>query len=261
MGWAWAIAVIVLAVLVFLYFYRKRAATPCLVYQQRALSLISDTADGSTGVTIAYEGRTFRHVTKTYLVMWNRGGAMRASQLRADDPLRFEVPRDAEIITARVMKSSGQANLSLDRAKAGMANAVHITFDELGPGEGGVAEILHTSSERFGALRGAITGMRGAPQSRGQLRPPFNPLPSQVPVSFKAIGYTAFVLTFGIGALLVLLSAFGPSLALVLGPHVGPVMSVIEGTADVIYAGLALIVLVQTRRRFPEDLSFPELVD
>jgi hypothetical protein len=36
-------------------------------------------------------------------------------------------------------------------------------------------------------------------------------------------------------------------------------MSIIEGVSDVMYAGLAFIVLAQTRRRFPEDLVIPEL--
>jgi hypothetical protein len=60
---------------------------------------------------------------------------------------------------------------------------------------------------------------------------------------------------------LVLLSAFRPQLAILFGPHVGPAMNVIEGVSDVIYAGLAIILLAQTRRRFPEDLAIPELVD
>jgi hypothetical protein len=59
---------------------------------------------------------------------------------------------------------------------------------------------------------------------------------------------------------LVLLSAFRPQLAIVFGPYVGPVMNVIEGLSDVIYAGLAFIVIAQTRRRFPDELAIPELL-
>jgi hypothetical protein len=234
--------------------------TPRLVYQQRALSLIDDAAR-SSGVQIVHEGRTFPRITKTYVVMWNVGRLIQATDIDAADSLRFEVSSDAEIVGARVMKSSNHSNVSVSREKSNAANAVTVTFDELGPGDGAVIEILHTSPDRFGVLLGAIRGMAAGPQDRGPLRRPFNPLPSQVPAAFKAIGTTAFVLIFGIGALLVLLSAFGPHLALRFGPHVGPVMTVIESVSDVIYAVLALMLLAQMRRRFPEDLAIPELAD
>jgi hypothetical protein len=38
-------------------------------------------------------------------------------------------------------------------------------------------------------------------------------------------------------------------------------MTVIESVSDVIYAVLALMLLAQMRRRFPEDLAIPELAD
>jgi hypothetical protein len=175
--------------------------------------------------------------------------------------LRFEVAGDGEIVAAHVVKATDGSNVSVCVPNSGTASAARIAFNELGKGEGAVIEILHTSQERFVTLTGALLGMPLQMQIRGRVRHPFNPLPSQVPVSFKAIGHTAFILVFGIGALLVLLSAFRPQLAILFGPHVGPAMNVIEGVSDVIYAGLAIILLAQTRRRFPEDLAIPELVD
>lgn len=262
MGWRWAIGAAALALLLLTYFYRARTARPRLVYQQRALSLIADT-DGElkSEFEIHYHGRDCHRITKTYLVMWNVGRLIRSSDLSSDDPLRFEVSGDGQILTAEVIKASTRSNVSASQAQAGALNAAAIFFDELGPGEGVVIEVLHTSAERFGVLKGSIKGMPGPAKDRGRIRHPFNPLPSQVPTSFKAIGSTALVLTFGIGALLVLLSAFGSSLAPLFGPHVGPAMSVIEGVSDVIYAGLALALIVQMRRRFPEDLAIPALVD
>lgn len=235
--------------------------SPRLVYQQRALPLLGDShAELSSDLEILYQQQRVSRITKTYVVMWNAGRVIGESDLRADDSLRFEVSGDAQILTARVLKTSGGSNVAVSQANADR-NAVAITFDELGRGDGAVLEIVHTSSERFGVLRGAVSGMPRGPQDRGRVRHPFNPLPYQVPSSFKAIGNTVFVLTFGFGALLVLLSAFASQLAAVFGPHVGPVMSVIEGVSDVIYAGLAFLVLAQTRQRFPEDLVVPELVD
>lgn len=191
--------------------------------------------------------------------MWNTGRLIRSSDLSADDRLRFELSDDGQILSARIVKTaSSESNVSVTDPGG---KTVAITLDELGRGEGAVLEIVHTSLERFGVLRGTISGMPRGPQDRGRIRHPFNPLPWQIPSSFKAIGNTAFVLTFGIGALLVLISAFGSYLLPVFGPHVGPVMSVIEGVSDVIYAGLAFIVIAQTRQRFPEDLATPELVE
>jgi hypothetical protein len=164
-------------------------------------------------------------------------------------------------LSAEVIAASNQTNLSVSRLTTGASNSVAISFDEVGPGEGAVFALLHTSPERFVLLRGAIAGMHDAPQDRGRVRHPFNPLPAQIPTSFKAVGRVAFVLTFAIGALLVLLSAFSSRLAPIWGPHLGPFMSVIEGVSDVIYAILAFIVLAQTRRQFPEDLALPELTD
>jgi hypothetical protein len=192
--------------------------------------------------------------------MWNVGGPIRRSDIDAANPLRFEVVGDGEIIAAAVVKASNDSNVYVTMGNAGTANAVTIAFDELGKGEGAVIEILHTSAERCGILAGARSGTRLDVRDRGLVRHPFHPLPSQVPASFKAVGSSAFVLIFGIGALLVLLSAFRPQLAIVFGPYVGPVMNVIEGLSDVIYAGLAFIVIAQTRRRFPDELAIPELL-
>jgi hypothetical protein len=192
--------------------------------------------------------------------MWNAGALLRGSAIDANDPLRFKVP-DGEIVAASVMKASSGRNVHTGLANGGYSDSVTIVFDELGKSEGAVIEILHTSSEPGGIVLGSLQGTPLNLQNRGRLRRPFNPLPSQVPTAFKAIGYTAFVLVFGIGALLVLLSAFRSPLAAVFGPHVEPTMNVIEGASDIIYAGLALILIAQTRRRFPEDLSIPELSD
>lgn len=236
-------------------------AKPRLVYQQRAVPLLGDAQSQLPGdIEIFYQRQCLARLTKTYLVVWNRGRLILASDMSAEDPLRFEVLGDGEILSARVLKVSGEFTASVCRMN-GSEKTVAMTFQELGKGEGAVVEILHTSSEQFGVLRGAISGMPRGPVNRGRVRHPFNPLPSQVPSSFKAIGNTAFVLTFGVGALLVVLSAFTPYLAPVFGPHVAPAMSLIEGVSDIIYAGFAIMVLAQTRRRFPEDLVVPELVD
>jgi hypothetical protein len=260
MGSASAIGAAVVALLLIAFFYRARTVSPRLLYQQRALELVGDThVQLSRHVEIVFQHQRLPRVTKTYVVLWNTGRRIRGSDLSTDDPLRFEVLGDAQILTAQVVKTSSGSNVSVCQTKAEQNKTAAITFDELGPGEGAVLEIFHTSSERFGVFRGAISGMPRGPQDRGRVRHPFNPLPSQVPGSFKAIGNTVFVLTFGIGALLVLLSAFASYLAPVFGPHVGPAMSIIEGVSDVMYAGLAFIVLAQTRRRFPEDLVIPEL--
>ena len=262
MGWGWIIGAVASAVLLLAYFYRVRTARPRLVYQQRAFSLIAAT-DGElkNEFKIQFRGRDCHRIAKTYLVMWNVGRLIRRSDLSSDDPLRFEVSGDGQILTAVVVRASTRSNVSVSQPQVGALNATAIFFDELGPGEGVVIEVLHTSAERFGVLNGSIKRMLGPAKDRGRIRHPFNPLPSQVPTSFKAIGNTAFVLTFGIGALLLLLSAFGSSLAPLLGPHVGPAMSVIEGVSDVIYAGLALVLIGQMRQRFPEDLAIPALVE
>jgi hypothetical protein len=237
----------------------SKMRAPRLLYQQRALSLV-DEAVRSSGVEVAQRGRTFLRMTRTYVVLWNVGGLLRGADIEARDPLRFTVADDGEIIAARVVAASNDGDVSVRAGNADTVNAVRIIFDELGKGEGAVIEILHTSAERCGILAGARSGTRLDVRDRGLVRHPFHPLPSQVPASFKAVGSSAFVLIFGIGALLVLLSAFRPQLAIVFGPYVGPVMNVIEGLSDVIYAGLAFIVIAQTRRRFPDELAIPELL-
>jgi len=262
MSWAWAIGAAVLAILLALYFYRAKAAPPRLVYQQRAVPLLGETSARLSGdVEVVYQNQRLPRLTKTYVVFWNTGRVIRSTDLSAEDPLRFEVLGDARIVSAQVVKPLSGGTLSVGQPNAREANSVAITFDEFNRGDGAVLEILHTSAQRFGVLRGGISGMPSGPVDRGRVRAPFNPLPSQVPTSVKAIGNTAFVLIFALGAFLVLLSAFGSYLLPVFGPHVGPAMGIIEGISDVIYAGLAFVVIAQTRRRFPEDLAIPELVE
>lgn len=233
---------------------------PTLAYQQRSVSVISSQTRGVPELDLRYDGRPVENLTKTLVVLWNRGAPIRGADTAGEDPLRFELPGNGTIVAARVLKTTSPST-KFALVVARNACAAIFDFELLGPGEGAVLEILHTATEPFGRIAGTIGGAPVNTENRGRLRAPFNPLPNQVPSGFKAIGSTTFIVTFAIGALLVLLSAFGSHLALALGPHVGPVMSVIEGISDVIYAIFALVLINEMRRRFPEPLAIPELVE
>jgi hypothetical protein len=234
---------------------------PRLVYQQRAVPLIGND-DGDPGsLEVRFQSQPVQQLTKTYIVLWNSGGLIQQADLDANDPLRVEVGGDGKIIAANVVKATSEdSRFHVDLPAQG-ARAVRIGFSDLGPGEGAVLEILHTASQPFGVVCGGGKNMPAGAENRGRVRQAFNPLPNQIPAGFKAIATTAFILTFGIGAVFVLLSAFSSQLAQIFGPHIAPVMGVIEGASDVIYAALALILIAQIRRRFPEELAVPQLVD
>jgi hypothetical protein len=234
---------------------------PRLVYQQRAVPLIGTDEGQLATLEVRIQSERVQRLTKTYVVLWNKGGVIQESDLDGSDPLRFEVDDDGKIIAANVVKATSEDNAIRVDLPANAERSAPIRISTLGPGEGAVFEILHTASQPFVLVRGAVNNMPAGAENRGRIQHPFNPLPEQVPVSFKTIGNTAFVLTFGIGALFVLFSAFSTQLAQLFGPHVAPVMGFIEGASDVIYAGLALLIIAQMRRRFPEKLAIRQLVD
>ena len=130
-----------------------------------------------------------------------------------------------------------------------------IAFDYLDPGDGAVIEVLHTDSKRFPEISGTIKGVPKGCLDWGRLRPMSGlfPFPLNRPRRALIVAFVVGLVFFSAG-ILIPESVFRQS-----QPPANQAISfrqilVITGA---LYAGLPLLVLWLTRRRFLRKNAAP----
>jgi hypothetical protein len=235
------------------------------VYQRRALRLIGPDAKAiHKAVEIRFKGQPVDRLTKTHIVFWNSGRTLlRGSDVVDTDPIRCDFSDGSRILEVSVVKRTRatnkfEVNLDPDRPHRAI-----FTFDYIDPGDGAVVEILHTDSKRYPEVNGTVRGVPNGIVDWGRILPPST---KEMPFPFgrrKSLRYLlATVVTLGLlvvavgvllpNELMEHLSKFGePSSSAAFRTFL-----VVSGLA---YVMLPLLLLWLTRRRFPSNLSSPEL--
>src|ERR1700680_3406353 len=119
-----------------LYFYRASRVGAQLSCQSRAIRLLGYSDVGlPKEVEIRFKQQVINRLTKVYTVFWNSGRAVtNGADIVTDDPIRCEYSEQAEVLEARVIKTTRKTNkFSIERDPR-FPNKVVISFDYLNPG-------------------------------------------------------------------------------------------------------------------------------
>jgi hypothetical protein len=146
---------------------------PRPTYQYRALRLVRKGERAfPEEVEITFKGKSVIQLTMTHIILWNSGKAMlEGKNIVTDDPLRLEFNKPAEILRARVLKSTRESNKFKVEINPSSSNVVVCSFDYLDPGDGVVIELLHTVDDRFPKIMGTIRGVPKGVLNWGRIIP------------------------------------------------------------------------------------------
>lgn len=162
-GWVGSlIGILGLIGLVITYFlYRASRIGPRPVYKYQALRLIGESEQElPEDITILFRNKKLQRLTKTHIILWNSGKTiLNGENIVADDPLRLEFSEDSEVLSARLLNFTRQANKFTVNIHPHYQNQVILSFDYLDVNDGAVIEILHTDRERYPKVHGVIRGV------------------------------------------------------------------------------------------------------
>lgn len=144
-----------------LLFFRAAKAKPRPAYQVETLRLIEERGHMLPDeVSINYKGAPVQRLTKTNLIFWNAGtDTLRWSDVVNTDPLRMVFDDEAEILRAKIVKSTRDINACNLVDDQNDKSKILIEFDFLDPGDGVSIELLHTSKQRSPSFLGSIRGV------------------------------------------------------------------------------------------------------
>ena len=255
-----------LGIIVALVIYRASQIGARPVYQRRSIRLIGfDQANFPQDVEVLYRGKRVDRLTKSRLIYWNSGKQIvRGSDIVADDPVRCELSSDALALEVGVVKHTRDANKFTATIDNGRRNRVILSFDYLDPGDGAVVEILHLSSDRHPAIKGAI---RGVPKGMLDWGLPFDGDDKSRPLGSFRVARRSFIilaLILTLVGLLAIIAGFTAPDAFFEVISRPPPASIHSGTrAAFITAGtvylvpgvIGVILYWIFRRRFPKSLQ------
>jgi hypothetical protein len=244
--------------------YLSGRAVVKLAYQWTGKHLIGgEGTDLTDEVVISYKGAAVPRLSSTNVVLWNAGTqTFRGSDIVESDPLRIELPQDAQILRITVTKRSRPVNQFAARVDSVKKNQAICTFDYLDQGDGVRLEMLHTCEKRRPMVRGTIRGLPSGPTSWGRFQADTSDGP-RTPI--KLLNRTrplvlAFALGLGctailIGLLATLIRARFPDAAAVLDISPSKPLRVALVLAGLLYAVPSFLLLFFSRRRFPKALG------
>jgi hypothetical protein len=124
-------------------------------------------------IEMSYNKMPISELCVTFVALWNAGnGTLNSSSLVERDPLRLVFPPDVTIVDYRLIADVASNGLALTVPDPKVPE-VHITFDFLNSGDGGIIRILHDGSvvrPKFaGQLREVRGGVRTIPAAIGDI--------------------------------------------------------------------------------------------
>jgi hypothetical protein len=152
----------IIGIIIAFIFYRKSQIRASLSYQTQSLEIIEKSKQIlPKEVTITFGDKLVQRLTKTEVILWNSGRTtLREIDIVAEDPLRLEFSKDAQILQTRIIKSNRDTNKFTSIIRINSSNIVDFNFDYLEPGDGVVVELLHTDNELYPKIQGSIRGVR-----------------------------------------------------------------------------------------------------
>lgn len=241
---------------------------PKLNYQYIGQRLI----DGEEGllpknVVVQYDGKPVKRLSLSQIIIWNAGEPpIRGQDIVAEDPVRFCLGDDAEILSAEIVKTTRQANDSAVHIDTDTHSCLVYKFRFLDRNDGVLIRVLHTGLNTKPNCFGTIVGLPNGIQNLGRM-PIQMPraiarmrgrnasgifLTKAVQLAVKRMNYTLIVLA-AFGLVTLALAAF-PSFDTLVGVSLSEKERILFAFFGVIYGPLCLVALWIDRRRFPSSL-------
>jgi hypothetical protein len=235
----------------------KSRVSASLSYQTRSLEIIEKSKQIlPKEITITFGDKIVQRLTKTEVILWNSGRTtLHGIDIVAEDPLRLEFSKDAQILQTRIIKSNRDTNKFTSIIRVNSPNIVDFSFDYLEPGDGAVVEILHTDKELYPKIQGTIRGLRKGAKYSGYI-PSYSG--SRTISKYKLLRrfYTVifFFLSIDIfimGLIMLIISKAKKPMSIEFSPF-GSWFLIIISTLSIV---LILLDLWLYRRRFPKSLT------
>lgn len=221
------------------------------------------------GISVQYEGRNIPRLTKSVIVLWNRGeNTVMGSDIVDRDSLRFHVGTDGAILSIMPLQLTRTVNDFWIKHPAPHApNEAEFGFNFLDTGDGVVVEILHTSEKRIPEIKGTLRGLPKGLKNFGRVNRSRtsgrnNTLKRNLPARLfmKLLNSTSTYLPIAAGVVVLLASIISPegaSLSSSPGVQKGPPAFVVILAFAYILLGLTMIYL--GRRKYPKTLHVDAL--
>lgn len=248
-GWVGILVGILGALLIALLFYRASRIGPRPSYQLKALRLIAEDERAlPQEVEILFKGMSVPRLTTTHVIFWNSGRAMLDGKRIVDaNPLRLEFSKDAQVLRARIAKTTRETNEFEVKINDKSPNEVICHFDYLEVGDGVVIELLHTAEERYPEVQGTIRGVPKGILNWGGFRTSRGPR--------RIMLYTMLIT----GAAFIVVGIF-------VAPHFREPSASAESVPvwvwlimGLLYISFPLFTLLTNRRRFPKSLTIEDI--
>lgn len=262
-GWVGAIIGLLglISVPIVYFLTRKRTSLSYAYLGEHLLGSASDALPH--GISVQYHGTNIPRLTKSVIVLWNTGeNTISGDHLVSLDPLRFHVGSDGAILSATVLKATRDVNgfwVSVPTPQT--PNEAVVGFGYLDSGDGIVAEILHTSAQRYAEIKGTVQGLPKGLKSVGRItraRALKRNQPTRVFRMFLSSVATWMPITVGGAFLLIGLLVSPDTVSTVLTPSLEktntPVM-IMGG----VYMCMGLFSLYLFRRKHPKNLHIEAL--
>ncbi len=162
------LAAALISIIVTVILARKYRKIKRPTYVVNGNNLLRDLSSSFSKLEVSYDGTKVQTVTVSTLTFWNAGSeTMRREDIANKDKLRIILDDDVDLLDARVVHQTTEANQFEIHRNEAEPNTVFITFDYLDRDEGGVIQLVHTG-RYFGSpcVLGRIMGA-GKPTRRG----------------------------------------------------------------------------------------------
>jgi hypothetical protein len=140
------------------------------------------------GVAILYKDQAVPRLTRTVIVFWNAGVALKGDDVRPEFPIGWAFSNSSSILEVRVLSTTREANHFEAYRNPVEPNVVLCKFDYLNRGDGASLEVLHTGDKRAPKPIGEVLNVSPALEY-------FGPIPSEAAAEMSPLRAYLYGLT------------------------------------------------------------------
>jgi hypothetical protein len=139
-------------------FYRKSIKARRLTYYVSTEILIDRLQSRFENLKVQYGSATLTTFAVSKVYIWNDGReTIRRDDIPKSNSIRLLAPAAAQLLDAKLLFQTDEANAFLLRLEAS-SNSVQLEFDYIDFRQGGVIQLLHTSSGKDPSVIGTVMG-------------------------------------------------------------------------------------------------------
>lgn len=156
-----SIGLAILSIVLTITFYLKSRRLRKLSYCSRSFPLITNRLTSVPGLEVSFRGQALRDLTASRILLLNTGNEiLEPADFAGGEPLGLALSDvEASFLLVEVIEESRKANAIKVVGKGSEKRSLALEFDHLGPEEGCVITVLHTSARANDPIvQGALKG-------------------------------------------------------------------------------------------------------